>query len=208
MERLFYVVNVILPSGRTVLIVLHANVVGTHLDTHPHLSTAGRATQTTENVILEVMEFISFFQTKIARTIEGHLNVFDDRPRMRTHDKNSVRQVNRLLNIVGDKQDCARGFIPHFQQELLHFTARLRIESAEGLVHQDDCRAKGQRPGDRNALLHSARERFRIGVLKTAEADILNQSRHRKIEAVIQECASLKYLLEDLCKKRKKKTQR
>jgi hypothetical protein len=29
-----------------------------------------------------------------------------------------------------------------------------------------------------------------------------------KIEAVIQECASLKYLLEDLCKKRKKKTQR
>jgi hypothetical protein len=27
-----------------------------------------------------------------------------------------------------------------------------------------------------------------------------------KLEAVIQECASLKYLLEDLCKKRKKKT--
>jgi hypothetical protein len=26
-----------------------------------------------------------------------------------------------------------------------------------------------------------------------------------KIEAVIQECASLKYLLEDLCKRRKKK---
>jgi hypothetical protein len=29
-----------------------------------------------------------------------------------------------------------------------------------------------------------------------------------KIEGVIQECASLKYLLEDLCKKRKKKTKR
>jgi hypothetical protein len=29
-----------------------------------------------------------------------------------------------------------------------------------------------------------------------------------KLEAVIQECASLKYLLEDLCKKRKQKTKR
>jgi len=29
-----------------------------------------------------------------------------------------------------------------------------------------------------------------------------------KLEAVIQECASLKYLLEDLCKKKKKKTKR
>jgi len=27
-----------------------------------------------------------------------------------------------------------------------------------------------------------------------------------RIEAVIQECASLKYLLEDLCRKRKKKS--
>jgi hypothetical protein len=27
-----------------------------------------------------------------------------------------------------------------------------------------------------------------------------------KLEGVIQECASLKYVLEDLCKKRKKKT--
>jgi hypothetical protein len=29
-----------------------------------------------------------------------------------------------------------------------------------------------------------------------------------KLEGVIQECASLKYLLEDLCKKRKKRTKR
>jgi len=47
-------------------------------------------------------------------------------------------------------------------------------------------------------------------VAETLADGVVEQSELRttipKLEAVIQECASLKYLLEDLCKKKKKKT--
>jgi hypothetical protein len=50
--------------------------------------------------------------------------------------------------------------------------------------------------------LESVAETLADGVVEESELRITLP----KLEAVIQECASLKYLLEDLCKKRRKKT--
>ena len=50
--------------------------------------------------------------------------------------------------------------------------------------------------------LESVAETLADGVVEESEL----RTTIPKIEAVIQECASLKYLLEDLCKKKKKKT--
>ncbi len=52
--------------------------------------------------------------------------------------------------------------------------------------------------------LESVAETLADGVVDESELRITIP----KLEAVIQECASLKYLLEDLCKKKKKKTKR
>ncbi|HEY4842187.1 MAG TPA: phage regulatory CII family protein [Terriglobales bacterium] len=50
--------------------------------------------------------------------------------------------------------------------------------------------------------LESVAETLADGVVEESEL----RTTIPKLESVIQECASLKYLLEDLCKKRKKKT--
>jgi hypothetical protein len=52
--------------------------------------------------------------------------------------------------------------------------------------------------------LQSVAETLADGVVEESEL----RTTIPKLEAVIQECASLKFLLEDLCKKRKKKTKR
>ena len=51
--------------------------------------------------------------------------------------------------------------------------ARLRVERAERLVHQQDARLLGKRAHDRDALLHAARKLVRIGVGEFLEADEL-----------------------------------
>ena len=52
--------------------------------------------------------------------------------------------------------------------------------------------------------LESVAETLADGIVEENEL----KSTVPKLESVIQECASLKYLLEDLCKKRKRKTRR
>src|SRR5215831_16796975 len=104
------------------------------LDTHPHVAThPGSTLETAQNVMLKVVEFALFFQLQVARAVKRYLHVFHDRTWMRTHDENPVRQIDSLFHIVGNKQNCTRCFIPYLEQKLLHFTAGLRIQSAERL---------------------------------------------------------------------------
>ena len=80
-------------------------------------------------------------------------------PGRRTDDIDPVGEIDGLGDVVGHEQNCAGGLLPDPQQKVLHLVAGLRVESAEGLVHQDDLRADGQRAGDGHALLHAAGER-------------------------------------------------
>ena len=57
-----------------------------------------------------------------------------------------------------------------FEQFLVQAIAGDLVESAEGLVHQQDARTRQQRARDRDALPLSARKLMRIGVLPTRRA--------------------------------------
>ena len=72
------------------------------------------------------------------------------------HD--AVGEEHRLLHAVGDEQHGLAVALPDLEQLVLQARARVRIERAEGLVHQQDVRAVGQRAGDGDALLHAARQ--------------------------------------------------
>src|SRR5439155_20682642 len=175
MKGFSYVADILLLIGRAWL-VLEAG--GCHLDTHSHLSAAGSATEASENIILQLVKFIALLQTQVARTVERHLNIFDNCPWVGTHNENSIRQVNRLFHIMRHKQNGAGSLIPHPQEQLLHFTASLSIERAEWLVHQDYRGTKRQRARDRNSLLHTAGKRFRIRLFEARKPNCLDQLRH------------------------------
>jgi hypothetical protein len=52
--------------------------------------------------------------------------------------------------------------LPEAQQLDLHQLAGLRVERAEGLVHEEDRRLDDQCPSEVRALAHSARELVRV----------------------------------------------
>ena len=72
---------------------------------------------------------------------------------------------------MGDEHYCAPIGAPEALQVVLHQHAGLRIESAEGLVHEHKLRPVDQGAGDRGALLHAARKLMGIMLLETREAD-------------------------------------
>src|SRR5262252_6437648 len=76
---------------------------------------------------------------------------------------------------MGDEQDRDLELSPEPQQILLHHRARLRIERAEGLVHQQDGRLVGERPRDADPLLHATRKLGRIAMGETGQADHIEQ---------------------------------
>ena len=63
------------------------------------------------------------------------------------------------------------GPVPDPQQLEVHPLAGHLVERAERLVHQQDRRVEGERAGDRDALLHAARELPRVVAGELAELD-------------------------------------
>ena len=72
---------------------------------------------------------------------------------------------------MGDEHDRDPGPLPDPQDLLVHPLAGHLVERPERLVHQQDRRLEGERPGDRHALLHPARELVRMVVEEVAELD-------------------------------------
>src|SRR5262245_44351521 len=79
----------------------------------------------------------------------------------REHDY-AIREVYRLVDVVGDEDHGLARATPDVEQERLHLIPRLHIERREWLVHQQNLRAYAQRPCDRDPLLHAARELVRM----------------------------------------------
>src|SRR4029077_8775586 len=115
-------------------------------------------------------------EPQVARTVKRYLHVFHDSPRMRTHDEDTVSQVNRLFHVMRNKQNCTRGFVPDLQQKLLHVTTGLGVKRAEGFVHQDHGRAQGQGAGDGHALLHAAGESLGVDIGKFGQANRVQET--------------------------------
>jgi hypothetical protein len=76
---------------------------------------------------------------------------------------------------MGHEQHRGAAVAPDVEQEVLHLLAGLDVERRERLVHQQDLGAHGQRPGDRHALAHAARQLVGPLVEGLGEADSLER---------------------------------
>src|SRR5215831_15276669 len=94
----------------------------------------------------------------LRRQVERRL----DPPGPRRHDRHPGREEERLVQAVRDEDHGLARAPPDVEQPLAHEHARLLVERAERLVHQEDLRVERQRAPDRDALLHPARQLARI----------------------------------------------
>src|SRR5215831_1771031 len=127
---------------------------------------------------LELLKFFLLLQCRFARTPERNRNVFHYGSRTGTENKNPIRQVDRFLDIVSNKEDSTSGLLPDTQQQLLYFATCLGIQGAKGFIHQDDFGSYSQRSSNGNSLLHPSRKRLGIGLFETGKAYILDEVCH------------------------------
>src|SRR5829696_1689428 len=73
------------------------------------------------------------------------------------HEYRLVRRPRRLLHVVGHDHDGV--VLLQVEHELLDLERRAGVEGGAGLVHEDHVRARGDRPGDAQALLLAAGQR-------------------------------------------------
>ena len=100
------------------------------------------------------------------RTSEG-------RARRSRHRHDAIGQQQRFFHAVGDHD---RRHLPlrrraKLREVLLQVGARQGVERAEGLVEKQDGRLGGERPRNRDALPHAARELTRTAVQGAAQPD-------------------------------------
>src|SRR5579875_1620582 len=107
--------------------------------------------------------------------VEADVDDLLDAPGTGRHHGDPLGEKDRFLHVVGDEDHGLARMLPDAQQLHLHQAAGLRVERAEGLVHQQDARIDGERAGDCRALLHAARELRGIAVLEPAETDEIDE---------------------------------
>ena len=104
-----------------------------------------------------------------------HVDDVADAAGPRRHHHDPVGEEHRLGDRVGDEDHGGAGLGADPHQLGLHALAGHLVERAERLVHQQQPRPLGERPGDRDALLHAARELVGVPVGEVGEADQLEQ---------------------------------
>src|SRR5262245_55506819 len=90
------------------------------------------------------------------------------------HHRDPRAHEDRLVDVVGDEEHGLAVRLPDAKEELLHQRARLVVERPEGLVEEQDLGIVRERPRERGALLHAAREHLRVMVLEALEADAVD----------------------------------
>ena len=108
------------------------------------------------------------------RPAHGDFHQFLDPARIGRQHDDPVRQVDRLLQVVGNEQDGHVDIAPDLQQVGLHLGAGLGIQRAEGFIHQQHPGLHGQRAGDGHALLHAPGQLVGIGIHKLLQSHDLD----------------------------------
>src|SRR5215510_3274342 len=111
----------------------------------------------------------------LARIAERNLHDALDAARPRAHHHDPVAQIDGFVEVVGDEQNGLAGLALDPQQLQLQDLARLRIERAERLIHEQNRRIDGERASEIDALLHTARQLVRELLAGGAEPDKLKQ---------------------------------
>src|SRR3989441_886432 len=93
-----------------------------------------------------------------ARVVQGEVQHRLDPSGARRHDGDPRREEERLVQAMGHEDHGLARPAPDVEEPLAHEHARLLVEGAERLVHQEDLRVDGERAADRDALLHAPGE--------------------------------------------------
>src|SRR5882762_9860729 len=125
------------------------------------------------------------------REFHRELNHRLDPSRARRHDGDARRQEQRLVQAVGHEDDGLARAPPYVEQPLAHEHARLLVEGAERLVHQEDPRVDGQRAPDGHALLHPTRELARVALPEAAQPQRAEQLGGRPAPALGRDALQL-----------------
>lgn len=97
-----------------------------------------------------------------------------DRAGTRGHDQHPVRQNDGFPNVVRNEQNRFACTHPDFFQLFVQNKPRLLVERRERLIHKQNFRVHRQRPGNRSALLHPARQLVRIPIGEFAQVHRFN----------------------------------
>ena len=122
------------------------------------------------DVAAQLVEFRAFVQRLVARIGERHVDDLADPRRPRGHDDDARGEIDRLLDRVRDQHHRLAFGGQHLQQQVLHGGARLRVERAERLVHQQELRLDRVGARERQPLAHAARQMLRPGVGEIGQA--------------------------------------
>ena len=82
----------------------------------------------------------------------------------RREDGDLVTQRERLVHVVRHEEDRRAQGPLNLLQLALQLRAHDRIQRAERLIHQQDVRAVGERPGHAHALTLAARQLGRVAI--------------------------------------------
>src|SRR5512146_2821880 len=121
-------------------------------------------------------EFRPVANLEAARALEIDRDFADDTAGRGAHDDDAVGEIDRLVDVMGHEEDGLAVALPDTQELRAHDLADLRVERAEGLVHQQDLGLDAERPGDADALAHPARELMRKMPLESAQAHHLEMT--------------------------------
>ena len=106
-----------------------------------------------------------------ARPRQGDRDRVHDPSRPRRHDQDAVGEEDRLGDRMGDEEHGLAPLEPDALELEVHALARHGVERAERLVHEQHGGIVDEAAGDRDALLHAARELPGIAVLEALEPD-------------------------------------
>src|SRR5262249_23294972 len=91
-----------------------------------------------------------------ARAGDRRLDDGADPPGGGVEHEDAVGEDERLVDAVGDEDHRRAGPRPYREKVLLQLLARLGVERAEGLVHEDENGLAHERARDADPLLHAA----------------------------------------------------
>ena len=112
---------------------------------------------------------------KVTRARQRDGELAHNPPWARREEQDAVAQGNGLTDIVGDEENSLAGRRPNRLKLKLEAVASQGIERAEGFVHQQHRRVKGERPGEGGTLAHTTRELVDETVLEAGQVDEINE---------------------------------
>src|SRR5438067_3086337 len=126
----------------------------------------GFAANEIPNVVTVLVAARGLLDLELARPWQVDRYLLANAARSGSEDDDAVAEIHRLLDVVSDEDDGLARARPEAHHFLLHRLARLRIERAKRLVHEQHLRIEREHARERDALLHAAGELGRIVVAK------------------------------------------